>query len=884
MPAADSEDPAELQRQIAELQRKLALAQAGQPSASARNTAVGQQAVAADEIRLLIQGSVFGDVHVGSGAKAAKARRILLAEYLRGVRATRRVARVDLLLSGHDHRLNLDAIYTELDTTSMDSPVEIERTGKKRGPDEEQRIISAATFAGQHRMAALHGAPGSGKSTFLEMVAVANAGAMLKDEQAGLALLGKDWSLPVLLPVFVTLRQFAATLVPGRGERPRRTAPSLWKFIESTLGDGLKGLAAPLRQHLHEEGGLFLLDGFDEVPETPGGDGGTLRDIVKVAVAQLAAEFPQARFLLTARTYAWRQQDWALQGFHAAELAGFDEAKQTAFIQRWFDYLPHVSPSFSRSAADAAAANLSLALEANAGVRELATRPLLLTLMASLCAMDGRLPRDRATLYERSVSLLLDKWQSPKELYAPGSGARTPLSMPVAEFLVTSREKVEAALAELAWEVHSSQGHQPGAADVSQGALLAALTRAARPHVPNPNLLAEYICDRAGILVHDGQQVYRFPHRSFQEYLASCALRCRDDFPQHAAHLVGTDPGRWREVYLLAMRGTNTRSTLWDVLEHTLDLPRHAPAYWTAILCAAQATEECGLEVDPGPTKRRHIDTLRQRLAELVSTGQLDAPERAIAGTILGRLGDPRPGTGLNDQGLPDVIGPDYWVEIPAGPFLYGEEKKRRILTAPFRMARYPVTVAQFDAFIADRGYEDQRWWPDEKIRQDAASRQKGLGGILGTPNHPRIAISWFEATAFCRWLSSRTGRSITLPTAEQWERAARGTEGREFPWGDSWTDTSPHLHANMEDSGIGTTSAVGLFPRGATPDGLCDLAGNIWEWCSPQYSADNPARVLRGGSLDNNLATMRASIRHLCVPVLRLTSIGFRVVWLTPF
>lgn len=104
----------------------------------------------------------------------------------------------------------------------------------------------------------------------------------------------------------------------------------------------------------------------------------------------------------------------------------------------------------------------------------------------------------------------------------------------------------------------------------------------------------------------------------------------------------------------------------------------------------------------------------------------------------------------------------------------------------PDRIARYPVTVAQYQAFVDAGGYRERRWWPDEKAWDFA---QKTMGPedyreLFQTPNHPRVGVSWWEADAFCRWLSATTGRQFALPAEEQWERAARGREGRKFPWG----------------------------------------------------------------------------------------------------
>jgi toxoflavin biosynthesis protein ToxD len=156
--------------------------------------------------------------------------------------------------------------------------------------------------------------------------------------------------------------------------------------------------------------------------------------------------------------------------------------------------------------------------------------------------------------------------------------------------------------------------------------------------------------------------------------------------------------------------------------------------------------------------------------------------------------------------------------------------------------------------------------------------------------NHPQVGVSWYEAAAFCLWLSEKTGHKVDLPTEAQWERAARHTDGRIFAWGNDFDAGC----CNMGDTGIGGTSAVGIFPGGAAECGAMDMCGNVWEWCRTVYcdsykdyqkkvSDDlegTAARVVRGGAFFLNRDFVRCAVRlgH-GGPGLRLEGNGFRVV-----
>jgi formylglycine-generating enzyme required for sulfatase activity/DnaJ-domain-containing protein 1 len=209
-------------------------------------------------------------------------------------------------------------------------------------------------------------------------------------------------------------------------------------------------------------------------------------------------------------------------------------------------------------------------------------------------------------------------------------------------------------------------------------------------------------------------------------------------------------------------------------------------------------------------------------------------------------------------------------VQIRAGEFLYGEQNWKVHLDE-YRIGKYPVTNSQFGAFLRDTHYPYPKKIPE------------------GKDDFPVVNVSWMDATAFCTWAAQASGHPIRLPSEAEWEKAARGTDGRIFPWGDQGPDS--HL-CNFNMSYHGITSIYRFSPQGESPYGCADMAGNVWEWTADWYSSSylnqnprsNPKgafsgqyRVLRGGSWHDDGWYLRSSYRSWEPPVARNDSLGFR-------
>lgn len=242
---------------------------------------------------------------------------------------------------------------------------------------------------------------------------------------------------------------------------------------------------------------------------------------------------------------------------------------------------------------------------------------------------------------------------------------------------------------------------------------------------------------------------------------------------------------------------------------------------------------------------------------------------RAMIGVRLALLGDPRPGVGLDAEDLPDI----EWVELPGGEVTLEIRSDPNDPDSPvaktlvrrveaFRMARYPVTVAQFQAFVrrchGEGGWRLPPGSPVALPESHPPPRHRARYG-----NHPADSVNFWDAIVFCYWLTVELaaagrlpeGAAVRLPTEFEWQWAATsGKADYRYPWGPNWEP----WRANTYESELGRSTAVGMYPGGTSPDGIFDLAGNLWEWCGnafenpddlglPQSGADR--RVVRGGS-----------------------------------
>ena len=255
-------------------------------------------------------------------------------------------------------------------------------------------------------------------------------------------------------------------------------------------------------------------------------------------------------------------------------------------------------------------------------------------------------------------------------------------------------------------------------------------------------------------------------------------------------------------------------------------------------------------------------------------------------------------------------------VYVPAGAFKMGDnfgdgESRERPVHAvtldAFYIGKFEVTNADWRKFRDDAAYDDTKLWPNGRVVPKDQSpywtQANNHGGAMpGSDNYPVLGVNWDAATAYCHWLSAKTGKKYRLPTEAEWEKAARGTDQRRFPWGNSidatyssFTKSAPFETAQIVGYYDGTKRGDFQTHSGASPYGAMDMAGNVMEWCqdwygrgyyaesakkNPQGPANGAYRVLRGGSFFFEPQDARSYARSGGWPSLQAwRMVGFRLV-----
>jgi len=864
--------------------------------------AQGDGAIAVGEGGTVVQESII--VHAEKGARviigtepvkmSKKIRATALGRYLEHVIAHNRYLQLQGIRSGGKLvNIELEHIYITLRTTGQRTiqaeegwlqeeagmaPGEWTRQKMERASLRETVSVTVDQALAEHRHMVILGDPGSGKTTLLRYLALLYGRDLAEGTKGVPAKLKLDeaGSLPVLLH----LRQFGAFIKEHRAKDDGTEGHALlFEFLFRAMQGFRIDLPPDFFDPYFQRGqAIILLDGMDEVADPD------LRARVARMVEAFTLAYPKCRFVVTSRVVGYSGAARLTGDYVTTTVRDFSLADVEQFLTYWHR-LVAVGQLGPGESADAFAASqtgqLMSAIRGNERIRDLAINPLLLTVIALVHRDRVKLPDRRAELYAEAVDVLLGKWDE-----ARGLGALSILED--RPFEVSDKRLTLQALA--LWM------HERGQKEVSQAELFAFLEKQFGGMVPDSQKrrmaiekFQRVIEERTGLLTARGEGVYAFSHLTFQEYLAARALAGQDDYVEYTLRFTGD--AWWREIILLEAGHLSGDSVarasrlIRAIADHRKEpLPYHNLVLASECLrdagdhrVGAELSNEINTRLDqalksPPPLatrifKKWGLRTWIDQRAELVQ-----ALARAGKGYWRPPFGEPE------------------WVTIPAGKFWMGEEDELHQVELPeFQIARVPITNAQYALFVQDAKYKAPDGW--EEMRPPK-----------GRESHPVARVTWYDAIEYCKWLSAKTGKNITLPSEAEWEKAARSDDKREYPWG-KWEN----YRANTIELGLGETTPVGIFLECASPYGVLDMSGSVWEWTRsvirlrkekgdqvikeynyPYDSTDgredinansNSSRILRGGSFLYESWSARCSCRNWYGPVFRDWDLGFRVV-----
>ena len=740
----------------------------------------------------------------------------------------------------------IEEIYTPLCTSAPSAPTAPDSAG---GPHEpwgrfgmRERVPLTDLLSRERRLLVV-GQPGGGKTTFLKLIAALLArDALHADDPRWTPQRTEHLGLPVdappPLPVFVRLSALAARMRTDGAKHPEDGGSHRW-LLRALPEEARDVLAA----RLDEGRCALLLDGLDEVTEP------ALRDRIVALVAAVLHRWGRNLVVVTSRPHGYEAVE-ALRGVRAVHVDDFEEDDIRAFLARWTAGLDADLAAAER----ASRAELEAAVVGVPHIRRMARNPVMLTCLCVIHWNEKALPEGKANLLAAVLRWLL--------------AAREPSRK---ERGYTSRF-AERCFRELALAMTTGQDHEADG-KIATADLSWAAERLAGPFrdergIDDPDavrregiefLEAELLW--SGIVEKAGEGQLRFWHLTFQEHYAARALVDRSDEAWWAVAKDHLHDRPWTEVldHLAGCLATVGDREPRLLIERILRTAPPADLRETARVVGVLGRLLHILRVyDFVPPKQLGWEEARERVLAIFGPegAHVPAAQRIAAAEALG-FDDPR------IQRLAPPTAPIPGLDGPA-------------------LAIYPVTVLEYGRFVQNDGYRDDTWWAgDWTLKQEQGwAAPEDWDAQQATPNRPVVGVSWHEATAFCRWLSAVTRPGWRLPTEAEWEAAATNPAGP-YPWGAAEPDAE---RANFGGN-VAAATPVGVYPAGAGPGGHLDLAGNVWEWCAVDLSAElgMPARALRGGGWWDDAGSLRSARRGRSAALDRAGDVGFRVLLSPP-
>jgi formylglycine-generating enzyme required for sulfatase activity len=758
------------------------------------------------------------------------------------------------------------------------------------------------------------GDPGSGKSTFAQYLALFLAELQLNTEKGFSTDTESRWPHGPLTPIFIDIRKFV-----DRDDFPNVDLPITIEYFWHYVSNFLLGLNNKFSHELLDDliagRALVIFDGLDEAFAPRGVLHGQEKRIQQLCefIKKLGKKFSKSRLIVTTRPHEFIsvQKEFVKYGFKIAHMEKL-QTKQMLLLARNL----YASVGLSQIDAELKAKQLNNELVSVSDF--LKNRPLFLTLMVmlSLNPKTKRLPSKKGSLLNESVFLLIDRWTK-------GRLSSTSLQ----ELKQEDTREIFNSLENIA---HRAQDHISTVKDQTVSLPIGDIYAEFYGYEQRVFEIVNYLTKQAGILEPVeldpyGKEQFKFSHRSFQEFLAASYLVKQGDYRAVREKIQKTYL-QWREPCILIgdLLAEKEPNSVWLLIEELVSVETSEESdyqSWNPIWLASNLIiNQKNFIVSSKEKHSSLVDILKGKLRLLLAIPKvLSATDRVECGIALGYLGDNRPGVGLNENGIPDID----WCYVPptkflmgltndqlillkgmpwAGEWSYDDEIPGHLVDLPeFYISRYPVTIKQYQAFLkAKDGYWNDEWWTKIGLELRPVLEHPVDATDNLPDNLPQNFVSWFEAIAFCRWLSQKLSLEIKLPSEAEWERAARGVDGRFFPWGNDYDPA----YCNVAETGIGGPSPVGCFafPNKNLGDNTpLDLCGNVWEWCTTIFQkeretpymypysdkdgretlerGDDSITTTRGGSFTNIPHLARLTFRGRDRPSFKPQRQGFRVM-----
>lgn len=699
---------------------------------------------------------------------------------------------------------------------------------------ERQERIALTDLLSTHQRLLIVGDPGSGKTTFLRLIACVLAKDGLDTEATGRTThLGLPLDSAPLTPIMVRMSSLAATLKECPGVADPGAA---WTCLLRTMERCFDAATAAMLGGLLAEGKCaLLLDGLDEVADPQ------RRKAIVAVVNSVLHHWKPNLVVITSRPFGFREVA-ALEGVATAHIDDFSDGEIAEFLERWANAMYAGTDERRR---DVYLPTLKSAVLDVPRIKRMARNPVMLTCLCVVHWNERQLPEGKADLLAAVLRWLLEARDDKRQARGYDSNFAAECFKALA-LAMTSHPEGKQASADVGWAVETMAVPFRDERDISDKLLRSEGSR----------FLESEMID-SGIVVQDGLGRVRFWHLTFGEHYAAQALAELPDHDQDGGWWRTVEPHlhdpQWAEVLdhfagCLAKMG---RRCLHALVERVLGLATPGDLEATSRTVGTLGRVLHILRVyGYAPPARLGWEEARVRVMAIFTpagAAQVPAPERIRAAEALGQGGDERL-RGFDPAMLP----------IPG--------------ISDVELGTHPVTVQEYQHFVDNGGYGERELW-GEFWKEKEWDQPADWEDQCEHRNRPVTGVSWYEAAAYCRWLAQRTGEDYRLPTSDQWQVAATSPNG-EYPWGKE----EPCEELCNFAMNVGCPTPVGVYPAGAASGGHLDMAGNVWEWCQDLYEKGGSYRVLRGGGWDDSAHFCRSAFRRNAHPGNRGDVLGFRL------